>query len=187
MTAPRPGDQVLITAVVESPGHDDAHVFVRIGRTPVQVPAITIRTAADHDANRQVEAVLDILAPIPDVGPEYLAVLGLTAGVRVPAIRFDFEGRAVMPSDEQIRALAEQIVTAVRTATGPAPDVDPDRGMHQHDGLAPHSHEVRADHRGVGGAREADRLADRYAAMDRGARAKAARLAAKYQPPADPS
>ena len=102
----------------------------------------------------QVEAVLNILAPIPDVGPEYLAVLGLTAGVRVPAIRFDFEGRAVMPSDEQIRALAEQIVTAVRTAVGPTPpDTSP---LHQHDGLAPHSHEVRADHGGVpqaGGAR----------------------------------
>ena len=134
---------------------------------------MTTPRPAGHDVDCQVEAVLDILAPKTDVPAEYATVLGLTPGVRVPIIRFDYEGRAIMPSDEQIRAFAEQIVTAVRTAVGtvPRPDHEPGpdcpnapytclvcepkvRGgnaspLHEHDGLAPHSHEVRADHLGV--------------------------------------
>ena len=39
MTTLKPGDRVTIVAVVESEGHDDQHVIVRIGGTPVQVPA----------------------------------------------------------------------------------------------------------------------------------------------------
>ena len=31
------GDRITVSAVVESEGHDDQHVMVRIGRTPVQV------------------------------------------------------------------------------------------------------------------------------------------------------
>ncbi len=38
MTTLKPGDQITVTAVVESEGHDDQHVIVRIGGTPVQVP-----------------------------------------------------------------------------------------------------------------------------------------------------
>ena len=34
----KPGDRIAITAVVESEGHDDRHVIVRIGGRPVQVP-----------------------------------------------------------------------------------------------------------------------------------------------------
>ena len=44
------GDEVVITAVVESLGHDDAHVFVRIGRTPVQVP-VTAIVSRERDEN----------------------------------------------------------------------------------------------------------------------------------------
>lgn len=68
-----------------------------------------------HDAGRQVEAVLDVLAPAIDL-PE----LGIPP-VRVPRIRFDYEGHMVMPSPGQLRALAEEIVTAVRTASGGEP------------------------------------------------------------------
>ncbi len=34
----KPGDRITVAAVVESEGHDDQHVIVRIGSTPVQVP-----------------------------------------------------------------------------------------------------------------------------------------------------
>jgi len=34
----KPGDRVTITATVESAGHDDQHVIVRIGSNPVQIP-----------------------------------------------------------------------------------------------------------------------------------------------------
>lgn len=64
------------------------------------------------------DAVLNVLAPKPDLPAGMLAVLGLSPDTRVPVIRFDYEGRAVMPSDEQLCALAEQIVTAIRTASG---------------------------------------------------------------------
>jgi hypothetical protein len=74
---------------------------------------------ADHDTTRQVEAVLDVLAPRPDIAAEAMTALGIRPGVRYPVIRFDYEGQAIMPNDEQLRALAEQIVTAIRTAAGP--------------------------------------------------------------------
>jgi hypothetical protein len=38
MTDIKPGDRITVTAVVESAGHDDQHVIVRIGGVPVQVP-----------------------------------------------------------------------------------------------------------------------------------------------------
>ncbi len=67
---------------------------------------------AGHDAGRQVEAVLDVLAPKIDAG-----ALGF-GPQRWPIFRFDYEGHSVMPDDGQLRSLAEQIVTAVRTASG---------------------------------------------------------------------
>ena len=33
----KPGDRIAVSAVMESEGHDDQHVIVRIGSTPVQV------------------------------------------------------------------------------------------------------------------------------------------------------
>jgi hypothetical protein len=33
----KPGDRVLVPAVVESLGHDDDHIIVRVGGVPVQV------------------------------------------------------------------------------------------------------------------------------------------------------
>jgi hypothetical protein len=68
-----------------------------------------------HDVDRQVEAVMDVLAPRAGGIP------GLIGPVRCPLILFDHDGTAVMPSDAQVRMLAEQIVTAIRTAAGGAP------------------------------------------------------------------
>ena len=45
MTTLKPGNRVTIVAVVESEGHDDQHVIVRIGGTPVQVPASSLLSA----------------------------------------------------------------------------------------------------------------------------------------------
>ena len=79
--------------------------------------------ATAHDADRQVEAVmteavLDVLAPkAGNTG------FGDTAfgQQRWPVFRFDYEGRLIIPNDDQLRSLAGQIVTAIRTATGGAP------------------------------------------------------------------
>lgn len=62
----------------------------------------------------QVEAVLNVLAP-------YVDGIGDFAPQRWPIFRFDYDGQMVMPADEQVRALAEQIVTAIRTASGEEP------------------------------------------------------------------
>ena len=63
-----------------------------------------------HDADRQAEAVLDVLAPYVYGPPGF-------AAIRWPIFRFDYDGQIVLPSDEQVRALAQQIVTAIRTAS----------------------------------------------------------------------
>lgn len=47
MTEIKPGERITITAVVESAGHDDQHVIVRIGGRPVQVPISSILTAKE--------------------------------------------------------------------------------------------------------------------------------------------
>lgn len=65
-----------------------------------------------EDAEAMVEAVLDVLAPEIDGPPGF-------GGVRWPRIRYDHEGTMVVPDDEQLRGLATQIVTAIRTATTP--------------------------------------------------------------------
>ena len=62
-----------------------------------------------HDVDRQVEAVLDVLAPHVEAPEPYQPQ-------RWPIFRFDYEGHSVMPTDGQLRSLAEQIVTAIRTA-----------------------------------------------------------------------
>ena len=49
----KPGDRVTVSAVFESVGHDDQHVIVRVGGTPVQVPVsalLAAKTEADRDA-----------------------------------------------------------------------------------------------------------------------------------------
>ena len=61
------------------------------------------------DVDAMVEAVLDVLAPQVDGPPGF-------APVRYPLIRFDADGLAVRPSEEQLLALAERIVHAVRAA-----------------------------------------------------------------------
>lgn len=37
-TIPKPGTRVLVPAVVESLGHDDEHIIVKVGGRPAQVP-----------------------------------------------------------------------------------------------------------------------------------------------------
>ena len=71
----------------------------------------------DDDVNAMVEAVLDVLAP--KIPPDVLAAIGapMDSPDRMPIIRME-EGW--MPSAEDMRALAEKIVTAIRTATMPS-------------------------------------------------------------------
>ena len=45
MTDIKPGDQVTVSAVFESVGHDDQHVIVKVGGTPVQVPVSALLAA----------------------------------------------------------------------------------------------------------------------------------------------
>jgi hypothetical protein len=59
----------------------------------------------------QVEAVMNVIAPFVDGPADF-------APQRWPVFRFDYDGQMVMPTDDQVRALAEQIATAVRTASG---------------------------------------------------------------------
>ena len=49
----KPGDRVAVAAVVESEGHDDQHVIVRIGGTPVQVHAGALMLAEFGVAARE--------------------------------------------------------------------------------------------------------------------------------------
>ncbi len=58
---------------------------------------------------RQVEAVLNVIAPYVDGPPGFQPA-------RWPIFRYDYEGTMVMPDDDQLQALARQIVTAVRAA-----------------------------------------------------------------------
>ena len=69
-----------------------------------------IGTDRQPNVQSQVEAVLNVIAPFVDGPPG-------TQPQRWPVIRFDYEGTMVMPNDDQVRTLAEQIVTAIRTGT----------------------------------------------------------------------
>ena len=68
----------------------------------------------DLAPDAMVEAVLDVIAPLVDP-----RLPGMPP-VRVPVIKGEYEGQAVTPDDAQCRALAEQIVTRIRTASGGA-------------------------------------------------------------------
>jgi hypothetical protein len=63
------------------------------------------------DADQQVEAVMNVLAPHVDGPPG-------TTPQRWPIFRFDYQGDMVLPTDDQVRALAQSIVAAIRTASG---------------------------------------------------------------------
>jgi hypothetical protein len=65
-----------------------------------------------EDPAAMVEAVLNVLAPYVD-GPDGYQPQ------RWPVIRFDYNGQMVLPSDEELVAMATSIVTAIRTATTP--------------------------------------------------------------------
>lgn len=55
-----------------------------------------------------------------------------------------FTGQPTEADFERVAELAAQGFTG-----GQLINDEPGAGMHQHDGYAPHSHEVRPDHRGV--------------------------------------
>lgn len=61
------------------------------------------------DAEGQAEAVLNVIAPYVDGPPG-------TAPARWPLLAFHDNGRAILPTDPQLRHLARQIVTVIRTA-----------------------------------------------------------------------
>jgi hypothetical protein len=79
--------------------------------TTVELLLTIHRLLTSPDPEAMVEAVMDVLAPWAEGIP------GVCERVRYPLIRFDHDGTAVMPSDGQVRMLAEQIVTRLRTAT----------------------------------------------------------------------
>lgn len=63
-------------------------------------------------ADVQVEAVLDVLAPKPDLPPGFDYAPGL-ADLRIPRILVEYDRQPVRPDDRMLRAIAEQIVTAI--------------------------------------------------------------------------
>lgn len=67
--------------------------------------------AAAGNPQAQADAVMNVLAPHVDGPPG-------SGPQRWPVFRLDYDGQMVVPSDGQVRALAEAIVTAIRTATG---------------------------------------------------------------------
>lgn len=70
----------------------------------------------EKDAQAMTEAVLDVLAPWADAPPE------LGGPVRVPAIRIEItKGQVVVPDEETMRAIAEQVVTRIRAAAHTCP------------------------------------------------------------------
>ena len=104
-------------AVREQARADHGHtgsITVRV--LPIYDDRAVINQPVYDEAAAQVEAVLNILAPVS----EGLTAVGLGPPVRVPVILLDYEGGPVQPNDEQLTALVRQIVTAVRTASGPA-------------------------------------------------------------------
>lgn len=79
--------------------------------------------AVTDNADAMVEAVLDVLAPKTDQA--HLTALGFDlaatlAEVRLPVILLIGDREALMPTDAQLRDLAERIVTRIRTATAAA-------------------------------------------------------------------
>ena len=71
--------------------------------------------SAEPGPQAQVEAVLNVIAQYVDAPPPYQPQ-------RWPVLAFHEDGRAILPNDDQLRALAEQLVTAIRTASGPGRD-----------------------------------------------------------------
>ena len=72
----------------------------------------------DPDADVQVEAVLDVLAPKSEA--VWFTDQNPAERVRVPIISLDYQGIPVSPNHDQLLGLARAIVTAIRTASGPA-------------------------------------------------------------------
>lgn len=76
--------------------------------------------SADTPADTMAEAVMDVLAPPARLDPDVAAMIGNAAPVRIPVFTIPWEGgQSVIPSIGQVRALAEQIVTAIRTTARP--------------------------------------------------------------------
>jgi hypothetical protein len=88
------------------------------------IPHCPGRCPGEADPRAQVEAVLDVLAPRIDCPPDLAGMPGMMPSVRVPKILLDYDGQPVRPTDAQCRAIAEQVVTAIRTASGPAASLE---------------------------------------------------------------
>jgi hypothetical protein len=125
---------------------DDAAEFRSDGTSAGHVTVVRVRP----DIDRQVQAVLNVLAPFVDGPPGF-------APQRWPVFRFDYEGIMVMPSVEQVTAVAQAVVTAIRTAAGPPPVSAPASVTgHDHDhkhgglryGIPGFRHSHRHDHSG---------------------------------------
>ena len=65
----KPGERITVAAVVESEGHDDRHVIVRIGGRPVQVPVPV--TTPDDRWNRLREHIREERATLDDAAAEH--------------------------------------------------------------------------------------------------------------------
>lgn len=77
---------------------------------------IAAEKAPDEDppADAAVTAVMDVLAPVAGVDPDLAGMIGKP--VRLPVFLIPTEYAPAYPSDVQVRALAEQIVTAIRAS-----------------------------------------------------------------------
>lgn len=84
---------------------------------------------AAGDADAQVEAVLDVLAPKSEA--VWFTDQDPAERVRVPIFYLDYQGQPVTPNHDQLYDVARAIVTAIRTATAPAPPQtgDPDHAQ----------------------------------------------------------
>ena len=81
MTEIKPGDRITVTAVVESAGHDDQHVIVRIGGRPVQVPIpVTTPSGRWNRLRDEIEhlrtAAHDVATDFSDEGMDASRVFG---------------------------------------------------------------------------------------------------------------
>lgn len=102
----------------------DGYAWVHYGGNPICDLTMVASPGGDGygpvpaDPVAQVEAVLDVITPKTD--PEIALALGMTEPLRQPILYAEYQDHVVRLNEDQSRALAEQIVTAIRTASGRA-------------------------------------------------------------------
>ena len=100
------------------------------------MPTIPASPPPAGDADAQVEAVLDVLAPRADT--VWFIGQDPAEPPRVPIFYLDYQGQPVTPNHDQLYDVARAIVTAVRTASAPDPRTPQQREQD-------HAEEVVAD------------------------------------------